>query len=66
MLFRSNVYRSTVSGSGYTKINTSLVAVLTYSDSTVQSATTYFYVTTAVDSSGNESVHSNEVSAVIP
>ncbi len=61
-----NVYRSTVSGSGYTKINSSLVAVLTYSDSTVQSGTTYFYVTTAVDSSGNESVHSNEVSAVIP
>src|SRR6266566_4938723 len=61
-----NVYRSTVSGSGYTKLNSSLVAVLTYSDSTVQSATTYFYVTTAVDSSGNESVHSNEVSAVIP
>ena len=61
-----NVYRSTVSGSGYTKINSSLVALLTYTDSTVQSGTTYFYVTTAVDSSGNESVHSNEVSAAIP
>jgi len=61
-----NVYRSTVSGSGYTKINSSLVALLTYTDSTVQSGTTYFYVTTAVDSSGSESVHSNEVSAAIP
>jgi fibronectin type 3 domain-containing protein len=61
-----NVYRSTVSGSGYVKLNSSLVAVLTYADSTVQSGTTYFYVTTAVDSSGNESVHSNEVPAVIP
>jgi fibronectin type 3 domain-containing protein len=61
-----NVYRSTVSGSGYVKLNSSLVATLTYTDSTVQSGTTYFYVTTAVDSSGNESVHSNEVSAPIP
>jgi hypothetical protein len=61
-----NVYRSTVSGSGYTKINSSLVAVLDYTDSTVQSGTTYFYVTTSVDSSGNESVFSNEVSAPIP
>jgi hypothetical protein len=61
-----NVYRGTVSGSGYVKLNSSLVAVLTYTDSTVQSGTTYFYVTTAVDSSGNESVHSNEVSAPIP
>jgi len=26
----------------------------------------YYYVTTAVDASGNESVHSNEVSANIP
>jgi hypothetical protein len=61
-----NVYRGTVSGSGYVKLNSSLVGVLTYTDSTVQSGTTYFYVTTAVDSSGNESVHSNEVSAPIP
>jgi hypothetical protein len=61
-----NVYRSTVSGSGYTKINPSLITGLTYTDSTVQSGTTYFYVTTAVDSSGNESVNSNEVTALIP
>jgi len=61
-----SVYRSTVSGSGYTKINSSLVTTLTYTDSTVQSGTTYFYVTTAVDSSGNESVNSNEVMASIP
>ena len=61
-----NVYRGTVSGGPYAKINSSLVAALDYTDSTVQSATTYFYVTTAVDSSGNESVFSNEVSATIP
>jgi hypothetical protein len=61
-----NVYRSTVSGNSYTKINTSLLAVLNYTDSTVQNATTYYYVTTAVDSTGNESAYSNEVSAPIP
>jgi hypothetical protein len=61
-----NVYRTTVSGTSYVKINSSLVAVLTYTDSTVQSGTTYYYVTTAIDSSGNESVYSNEVSAPIP
>jgi hypothetical protein len=61
-----NVYRSTVSGSSYTKLNSSLVAALNYTDSTVQSGTTYYYVTTAVDSNGDESVHSNEASATIP
>jgi fibronectin type 3 domain-containing protein len=61
-----NVYSSTVSGGPYTKINSSLVGALNYTDSTVQSSTTYYYVTTAVDSSGNESVFSNEVSATIP
>jgi len=30
------------------------------------SGITYYYVTTAVDSSGSESAHSNEVSALIP
>jgi Abnormal spindle-like microcephaly-assoc'd, ASPM-SPD-2-Hydin/Protein of unknown function (DUF1573) len=61
-----NVYRSTTSGSGYAKINSSLVAGLTYDDATVQSGTTYYYVATAVDSSGNESSDSNQATAVIP
>jgi hypothetical protein len=61
-----NVYRGTVSGGPYTKLNSSLIALLTYTDATVQSGQTYFFVTTAVDGSGNESVFSNEVTAVIP
>lgn len=61
-----NVYRSTVSGGSYSRVNGSAVGGLTYTDSTVSSGRTYYYVTTAVDSSGNESVYSNEVPAVIP
>ena len=62
-----NVYRSTVSGTQYAKVNSSLVVgSLAYTDTTVLGGTVYYYVTTAVDDSGNESVHSNEVSANIP
>jgi hypothetical protein len=61
-----NVYRSTVSGGSYTKINASLIAVLEYMDLTAQSGTTYFYVTTSIDSSGDESANSNEVPATVP
>jgi fibronectin type 3 domain-containing protein len=60
-----NVYRSTVSGTQYAKLNSSLVG-LAYTDTTVLGGTIYYYVTTAVDASGNESAHSNEVSANIP
>jgi len=42
------------------------VGGLTYTDSNLQSATAYYYVTTAVDSSGNESVYSNQATAAIP
>ena len=61
-----NVYRSTVSGTQYAKVNSSLVGVLAYTDGTVLGGTIYYYVTTAVDASGNESAHSNEVSANVP
>jgi Bacterial Ig domain len=61
-----NVYRSTVSGSGFAKMNSGLVGGLIYTDSTVQSGITYYYVTRAVDSAGNESANSNQVSANIP
>ncbi len=61
-----NVYRSTTSGSGYAKVNSSLVGGLNYTDTTVQNGTTYYYVTTAVDGSGAESTNSNEAQAIIP
>ena len=61
-----NIYRSTTNGSGYAKINSSLVPSASYTDSTVQNGTTYYYVTTAVDSEGSESGYSNQATAVIP
>jgi fibronectin type 3 domain-containing protein len=42
------------------------VAGTSYTDVTVQGGQTYYYVTTAIDSGGNESVYSNEATAVVP
>lgn len=62
-----NVYRGTISGGPYSKINTGgLVASTTYTDSTVADNTTYYYVTTSVNSSNQESGYSNQTEAVIP
>jgi hypothetical protein len=61
-----NVYRGSTSGGPYTKINSGLDASTNYTDSSVQSGQTYYYVTTAVDSQGTESVYSNQAQAVIP
>jgi fibronectin type 3 domain-containing protein len=61
-----NIYRSTVSGSGYSKINGTLNADTSYTDSGVSSGQTYFYVAKAVDGNDVESGPSNEVQAVIP
>jgi hypothetical protein len=60
------VYRSEISGGSYSSLNGTALNLLTYDDSTVSLGTTYYYVVTAVDASGNESVYSNQVTAVIP
>lgn len=62
------VYRSTTSGGGYAEVTTSLLAVTAYTDASVASGTTYFYVIRAADTSGNLSNNSGEVSAtpVVP
>jgi hypothetical protein len=59
-----NVYRGTTSGGPYALL-ASGVAFTSYTDTNVQSGTTYYYVTTAVDSSGQSS-YSNEAQIVIP
>ncbi len=61
-----NVYRSTVSGGPYTLVTASPIQGAAYTDNSVQAGTTYFYVVTAVDASGNESAFSNEASAAVP
>jgi hypothetical protein len=61
-----NIYRSTTSGSGYVKLNGSPLTNLTYTDGSVSSGSTYFYVATAVDSGGDESPNSNQATAVVP
>src|SRR5712672_552192 len=61
-----NVYRSDVSGGAYAKLNAQLITSTQYPDSTVLAGQSYFYVVTSADSSGVESVFSNEASAVIP
>jgi hypothetical protein len=61
-----NVYRGAVSGGPYTKINSAVDPATTYMDGSVLGGSTYYYVTTAVDSSGSESSYSNQVQATIP
>jgi hypothetical protein len=61
-----NVYRSSVSGGPYTKLNSSQDTVATYTDSSILGNHTYFYIGTSVDSVGKESANSNEVSVTIP
>jgi Abnormal spindle-like microcephaly-assoc'd, ASPM-SPD-2-Hydin len=61
-----NVYRGGASSGPFSKLTSSLDAATAYTDSTVQSGSTYFYVTTAVGTDGVESAYSNQVEAVIP
>src|SRR6266705_430900 len=59
-----NVYRSGTSGGPYTRIAS--VPRTSYTDTAVQAGRSYYYVTTAVSSTGKESSHSNQVHALIP
>jgi hypothetical protein len=62
-----NVYRGQVVSGPYSKINTGgLVGSTLYSDTSVASGMTYYYVATVVDSRGQESAHSNQAQAAIP
>jgi hypothetical protein len=62
-----NVYRSTVSGGPYTKLSSTLAtSTLLLTDTTPVSGKQYFYVVTAVDTSGAESSASAQVGVTIP
>ncbi len=56
-----NIYRSEVSGSGYVKLNETLINDTTFVDIILEGVEkTFYYTVTAVDQSDNESGYSNE------
>jgi hypothetical protein len=61
-----NVYRRTGTAGSYGQINTVLNATTEYTDASVTDGQTYYYETTAVNSSDEESAHSTPAQAVIP
>ena len=60
------VYRSATSGGSYTRLTSSAVTALKYTDGTVSGGETYYYTVTAVNSSGTQGGYSGQVSATIP
>jgi len=61
-----NVYRGSISGGPYAKINSALDSTTTYTDTSVLAGQTYYYVTTSVNGSGMQSGFSNQAQAVVP
>jgi large repetitive protein len=61
-----NIYRGTASGGPYAMLNSSLDSSTAYTDSTVTSGQTYYYVATSVNANSQESGYSTPVQAVIP
>jgi hypothetical protein len=61
-----NVYRGTVSGGPYGRLNGSLDSGTSYADQTVASGKTYYYVVTSVGTDNVESAFSSQVSVTIP
>jgi hypothetical protein len=61
-----NVFRGTATGGPYTLLNTSLVLQTSYIDTTTTSGTTYFYVVTAVDPDGIQSIFSSQLTVKAP
>jgi hypothetical protein len=61
-----NVYSSTVSGGPYAKLTSPPIAAIDYTDSSVQSGETYYFVVTAVNAQNEESGYSAQVAAAVP
>jgi hypothetical protein len=61
-----NVYRASVSGGPYTKLNSSPVSGLTYTDDAVTAGQTLYYVCSTVDNLGDVSPYSNQAVAAVP
>lgn len=61
-----HVYRSDKTGGPYEKLTSAPVTKTTYTDSTVRSGRTYYYVVTSVGFDGKESGYSNEIVVKAP
>jgi len=55
-----NVYRSATPGSGYQRVNYSIISEHNYTDNQIVPGQTYYYVVTAENEAGGESGYSNE------
>jgi len=60
------VYRSTSVDGTYTQVNTSDVTDTSYTDTTAENDSTYYYKVTAADTGGNESAKSSASDAATP
>jgi hypothetical protein len=60
-----NIYRSTTSGSAYKKMNDSLISESEYTDKQITKNRAYYYVVTAVNTSGRENGYSNEIEVIV-
>ena len=61
-----NVYRGSQTGGPYVSLNSTPEVSTSYTDNSVTAGQTYYYVVTAVDGGGTESVYSNQAPALIP
>jgi hypothetical protein len=59
-----NLYRSTSTDGTYEKLNTSLITETSFTDTTGETGTTYYYRVRSVDSDGDESVTTPTLSAL--
>ena len=61
-----NVYRGSLSGGPYVRINSAVQPGTSYIDSAIQAGQTYFYVVKAIDADFVESDPTDEAVAIIP
>jgi Abnormal spindle-like microcephaly-assoc'd, ASPM-SPD-2-Hydin/Immunoglobulin I-set domain len=61
-----NAYASTVSGGPFVKMTSTPLTNPNFTDNSVQSDRTYYYVVTALNASDQESAYSSEVTAIVP
>lgn len=60
------IYRATQTGGVYSPLNSTPIAATSYNDTSVSPGSQYYYVITAVNSDGVQSINSNQASAAVP